>query len=202
MLLHKNDGKYSSLGCFAHKVAHVSQFPGYNRDDAFCEQHEPVAEYPERIVFPVTSAIDEWQEESYMFTHVDHIGFAVKDLDQAVEFYTNAFNITEWERISMADRGMEMAVTRFGDTLLELIMPTSSEGAIGKFIEKNGPGIHHIAYRVDDIEASMKEVEARGLRLIDKAPRPGIHNTKIAFLHPRNGDQGVLMELVQHQDAH
>ncbi len=137
-----------------------------------------------------------------MFTHVDHIGFAVADLDQAVEFYTKSFNITEWERISMPDRHMEMAVTRFGETLLELIMPTSEEGAIAKHIQKNGPGIHHIAYRVDDIEASLKELEARGVRLVDKQPRPGIHNTKIAFLHPRNGEQGVLMELVQHQDAH
>lgn len=137
-----------------------------------------------------------------MFTHVDHIGFAVKDLEQAVEFYTNAFGITEWERISMPDRHMEMAVTRFGETLLELIMATSEEGAIGKHIQKNGPGIHHIAYRVDDIVASLKDLEERGVRLIDKTPREGIHNTKIAFLHPKNGDQGVLMELVEHQDHH
>jgi methylmalonyl-CoA/ethylmalonyl-CoA epimerase len=137
-----------------------------------------------------------------MFDIVDHIGFAVKDLDESIEFYTQTFGITEWERISMPDRHMEMGVTRMGDTLLELIMPTSEQGAIAKFISDKGPGVHHIAYRVEDIRAAMQELESKGVRMLDKEPRPGIHNTLIAFVHPKTGGQGVLMELVQHQDHH
>ncbi len=137
-----------------------------------------------------------------MFEIVDHIGFAVKDLDESIAFYTKTFGITEWERISMPDRNMEMGVTRMGDTLLELIQPTSEDAAVGKFIKDKGAGVHHIAYRVDDIRAAMQELQDKGVRLLDKEPRPGIHNTLIAFIHPRTGDQGVLMELVQHQDHH
>jgi methylmalonyl-CoA/ethylmalonyl-CoA epimerase len=137
-----------------------------------------------------------------MFNLVDHIGLAVKDLDQSIEFYKQNFGITEWERIPMPERNMVMGVARMGDTLLELIQPTSDESAVSKFLKDKGPGVHHVAYRVDDIRASMQELQEKGLRLLDKEPRPGIHNTLIAFLHPKTGDQGVLMELVQHQGAH
>lgn len=137
-----------------------------------------------------------------MFKIVDHIGFAVHDIDQAVQFYSESFGVTEWERISMPERHMEVAAARLGDTLLELIAPTSDEAAFAQHLQKKGAGVHHIAYRVDDIKAAMEELQGRGVKLIDKEPRPGIHNTLIAFLHPKNGDQGVLVELVQHQDAH
>ncbi|NJP06437.1 MAG: methylmalonyl-CoA epimerase [Chloroflexaceae bacterium] len=137
-----------------------------------------------------------------MFTHVDHIGLLVKDLDESVKFYTSAFDLSEWEIIPMPERHMMVAAARLGDTLVELICPTSDDAAIAKQLKEKGPGMHHIAYRVDDIRASLKELQDRGVRLIDKEPRPGIHNTLIAFTHPKNGDQGVLIELVQHQDAH
>ncbi len=137
-----------------------------------------------------------------MFKIVDHIGFAVKDLDQAVEYYSQIFGVTEWERIPMPERHMEVAAARLGDTLLELITPTSEEAAFAKFINEKGPGVHHIAYRVDDIHAAIKELQGKGIRMLDKEPRPGIHNTLIAFVHPKSGEQGVLVELVQHQDAH
>lgn len=137
-----------------------------------------------------------------MFKLVDHIGFAVKDLDQAVEYYSQMFGVTEWERIPMPERHMEVAAARLGDTLLELITPTSDEAAFAKYLVDKGPGVHHIAYRVDDINAAMKELQDKGIRMLDKEPRPGIHNTLIAFVHPKSGEQGVLVELVQHQGDH
>jgi methylmalonyl-CoA/ethylmalonyl-CoA epimerase len=137
-----------------------------------------------------------------MFSIVDHIGFAVKDVEEAIAFYTQAFGLTEWERISLPDRHMAVGVARLGDTLLELIAPTSEEAAFAKFLREKGPGIHHIAYRVDDINAALAELKERGVPLIDKEPRPGIHGTLIAFVHPKAGGQGVLAELVQHPSHH
>lgn len=133
-----------------------------------------------------------------MFTNVDHLGFAVRDIDEAVAFYSRTFDVTEWERISMPERSMEVAVTRMGDQLLELIAPTSEDAAFAKFLRERGPGMHHVAYRVDDIVAALAEARARGVQLIDEAPRPGLHHTLVAFLHPKS-TMGVLIELVQHQ---
>lgn len=133
-----------------------------------------------------------------MFTDVDHIGFAVRDIDEAVAFYSRTFDVTEWERMAMPERHMAVAITRLGDMLLELIAPTSEDAAFAKFIRERGPGMHHVAYRVDDIAAALAEAKARGVQLIDEAPRPGLHNTLVAFLHPKS-TLGVLIELVQHQ---
>ena len=137
-----------------------------------------------------------------MFQIVDHIGFAVANVEEAIAYYTAAFGLTEWERISLPDRHMAVGVARLGETLLELIAPTSEDAAFAKFLRDKGPGIHHIAYRVENIVEALAELQARGIPLIDKTPRPGIHNTLIAFVHPKAGTQGVLVELVQHQDQH
>jgi methylmalonyl-CoA/ethylmalonyl-CoA epimerase len=137
-----------------------------------------------------------------MFTVVDHIGLAVANVEEAIAFYTQAFGLTEWERISMPERHMSIGAARLGDTLIELIAPTSEEAAFAKFLRDKGPGVHHIAYRVDDIVASLAELQAKGVPLIDKTPRPGMHNTLTAFVHPKAGAQGVLIELVQHQGHH
>lgn len=133
-----------------------------------------------------------------MFEKVDHIGFAVRDLDSAIAFYSQTFGISEWERIPMPERHMEVAATRMGDMLLELIAPTSEEAAFAKYLNERGPGMHHIAYKVNDIEAALAEIKARGVQLIDETPRPGLHDTLVAFLHPKSC-QGVLVELVQHR---
>ncbi|WP_448542592.1 methylmalonyl-CoA epimerase [Roseiflexus sp.] len=133
-----------------------------------------------------------------MFEKVDHIGFAVRDIDSAIAFYSQTFGISEWERIPMPERHMEVAATRIGDMLLELIAPTSDEAAFAKYLNERGPGMHHIAYRVNDIVAALAEVRARGVQLIDETPRPGLHDTLVAFLHPKSC-QGVLVELVQHR---
>jgi methylmalonyl-CoA/ethylmalonyl-CoA epimerase len=135
-----------------------------------------------------------------MFTHIDHIGFAVREIEEAVAFYSQAFGIAEWERIEMPERSMSVAVARVGGSLLELIAPTSEEAAFAKFLRERGPGMHHVAYRVDDIHAALADVAARGVHLIDEQPRLGLHNTLVAFLHPKS-TMGVLVELVQHQDS-
>jgi methylmalonyl-CoA/ethylmalonyl-CoA epimerase len=133
-----------------------------------------------------------------IFTDVDHLGFAVRDLDEAVAFYSQTFDVTEWERIEMPERSMSVAVAHVGDTLIELIAPTSEEAAFAKFLNERGPGMHHIAYRVDDIHAALDLMRERNVRLIDEEARPGLHNTLVAFLHPKS-TLGVLVELVQHQ---
>jgi methylmalonyl-CoA/ethylmalonyl-CoA epimerase len=133
-----------------------------------------------------------------MFKAVDHIGFAVRNIEEAISFYTRVFGVSAWERMAMPERHMAVAVAHVGDTLLELIAPTSEQASFAKFLQERGPSMHHIAYRVDDITAALAELSATGIQLIDEEARPGMHNTLVAFLHPKS-TQGVLIELVQHQ---
>lgn len=132
-----------------------------------------------------------------MFTHLDHIGIAVRDLDEAVAWYQRAFGVDDWERLALPDRHMAVAVAQVGASLVELIAPTSEEAAFAKFLRERGPGMHHVAYRVDDIAAALAALRAEGVPLIDETPRPGLHDTLVAFVHPK-GALGVLVELVQH----
>lgn len=132
-----------------------------------------------------------------LFTHIDHIGFAVRDIDEAIALYSQNFEIAAWERIAMPERHMDVAIAQVADTLLELIAPTSDDAVFAKFLRERGPGMHHIAYRVDDIRAALATLKARGMQLIDETPRPGIHKTLVAFLHPKSA-MGVLIELVQY----
>ena len=133
-----------------------------------------------------------------MFTHVDHIGFAVRNIDDAVAFYSEKFGVAEWDRIEVPERHTSVAVAWIGGQMLELIAPSSEQAAFAKYLAEKGPGMHHMAYRVDDIAAALAECKARGVQLIDEVARPGIHNTLVAFLHPKSC-MGVLVELVQHQ---
>jgi methylmalonyl-CoA/ethylmalonyl-CoA epimerase len=133
-----------------------------------------------------------------MLTSVDHIGFVVRDIEEAIALYTRVFDVSAWERLAMPERHMSIAVTRVGGMLLELIAPTSEQASFAKFLNERGPGMHHVAYRVDDIAVALAEVRERGIQLIDEEPRPGMHNTLAAFLHPKS-TLGVLIELVQHQ---
>jgi methylmalonyl-CoA/ethylmalonyl-CoA epimerase len=133
-----------------------------------------------------------------MLDAVDHIGFAVRDIDESIAFYSTMFGVMGWERIAMPERHMNVAAARVGGVLLELIAPTSDAAAFAKYLRERGPGVHHIAYRVDDIAAALADLKARGAQLIDDAPRIGLHNTLVAFVHPKSM-QGVLVELVQHQ---
>lgn len=131
-----------------------------------------------------------------MLTRVHHIGIAVHDLDATIELYRTAFGVTEWERISMPERHMEIVVCRVGETLIEFITPTAPEAAFTKFLKERGEGLHHIAYQVDQIEPALRTLDDRGIRLIDEHGRPGMHDTCVAFLHPK-AMMGVLIELVE-----
>ena len=133
-----------------------------------------------------------------MFSTVDHIAFAVRDVEEAIAFYSKMFDVTEWERIPMPDRHQIAASAHIGGFMLELIAPTSDEAAFAKYLRERGPGMHHVAYRVENIETALAEVKARGVQLIDEVARPGLHNHLVAFLHPKS-TMGVLIELVQYQ---
>jgi methylmalonyl-CoA/ethylmalonyl-CoA epimerase len=133
-----------------------------------------------------------------MLEAVDHIGFAVHDIDESITFYSAMFGITDWERMALPDRFMDVAVARVGGMLLELIAPTSDAAAFAKYLREHGPGMHHIAYRVNDVAAALAQLKARGAQLIDETPKVGLHNHIVAFVHPKSM-QGVLVELVQYQ---
>ena len=137
-----------------------------------------------------------------MLQRIDHIGIAVHDLEKTIAFYRDTFGVTEWQRLSLPERHMEVAVCRIGDALLEFITPTSEKAAFAKFLQEKGEGVHHIAYEVAEVKPALRTLEDKGVRLIDQHGRPGIHDTCVAFLHPK-ATMGVLTELVEHpRDGH
>ena len=126
---------------------------------------------------------------------VDHVGIAVKDLDESVKFYESlGFKASGYEVV--AEQKVKVAFLPCGDSELELLESTEPDGPIARFIEKNGPGIQHIAIRVDDIDKALEELKAKDVRLIDQVPRYGAGNARIAFVHPK-ATGGVLLELTQ-----
>lgn len=131
-----------------------------------------------------------------MLKRIDHIGIAVHDLEATIALYRTMFGVEDWERIQLPERHMDIAICHIGDTLLEFITPTSDEAAFAKFLSERGEGIHHIAYQVDDLENALRSLEDKSVRLVDAHGRPGIHDTCVAFLHPK-ATQGVLTELVE-----
>ena len=128
---------------------------------------------------------------------VDHIGIAVKNLDEAVKFYESlGFKATGYEVV--AEQKVKVAFLPCGDSELELLESTEPDGPIARFIEKNGPGIQHIAIRVDNIDKALEELKAKEVRLIDQTPRYGAGGARIAFVHPK-ATGGVLLELTERQ---
>ena len=126
---------------------------------------------------------------------VDHVGIAVKNLDESVKFYESlGFKATGYEVV--AEQKVKVAFLPCGDSELELLESTEPDGPIARFIEKNGPGIQHIAIRVDDIDKALEELKAKEVRLIDQTPRYGAGNARIAFVHSK-ATGGVLLELTQ-----
>jgi len=125
-----------------------------------------------------------------------HLGIAVRDLDATIALYRHTFGVSDWEQISLPHRHMAVAVCHVGNTLLEFITPTSDQAAFATFLQERGDGMHHVAYQVENIEQALRQLEARGMRLIDRHAKPGIHNTLVAFLHPKAAG-GVLIELVE-----
>ncbi len=131
-----------------------------------------------------------------LITHIEHIGIAVKDLDTAITYYENVLGLKCYAIEEVVDQKVKTAFFKVGDTKIELLESTDPEGPIGKFIEKKGEGIHHIAFNVPELEDALKEVDEGGIQLIDKQPRKGAEGMNIAFLHPKS-TFGVLTEFCE-----
>ena len=136
-----------------------------------------------------------------MFGRIDHVGVAVEDLDGAIALYEQTFGMPLVHRETVTDQGVEAVLLDVGDGHVELLRPLGPETAVGKFVGKRGPGLHHVAYAVDDIEATLAALAGSGIDLIDAEPRTGIRGSQVAFLHPRSTG-GVLTELVQPAEGH
>src|SRR5579884_2638616 len=131
-----------------------------------------------------------------MLSTIDHIGVAVEDLEPALKLYQDALRMPLVHRETVDEQGVEAALLDVGDGHVELLQPLGPETAVGKFLAKRGPGLHHVAYRVDDVEQTLAELAQAGLRLIDEQPRIGIRGSRVAFVHPASTG-GVLTEIVQ-----
>lgn len=131
-------------------------------------------------------------------THIEHIGIAVKSLDEAIPFYENVLGLKCYNIEEVKDQKVKTAFFMVGQTKIELLESTDPEGPIGKFLEKKGEGIHHLAYAVEGIEEQLQSTEAKGVVLIDKAPRKGAEGLDIAFLHPKS-TFGVLTEFCENK---
>ncbi len=126
-------------------------------------------------------------------THIEHIGIAVADLDESVNYYQEVLGLECYAMEEVADQKVRTAFFRVGDTKIELLESTDPEGPIGKFIEKKGPGIHHLAFAMEDVAGALQHAADKGVRLIDQVPRKGAEGLQIGFLHPKS-TFGVLTE--------
>jgi methylmalonyl-CoA/ethylmalonyl-CoA epimerase len=133
-----------------------------------------------------------------MLTKIDHIGIAVNSLEEALPLYRDALGMRFSGTEEVASQKVRVAFLSIGESKIELLEPTSEDSPVAKFLEKNGPGVHHLAYGVADIEAAIAQLTAGGTRMIDAVARDGAHGAKIAFLHPKSSG-GVLTELCQSQ---
>jgi methylmalonyl-CoA/ethylmalonyl-CoA epimerase len=131
-----------------------------------------------------------------MLGRIDHVGVAVEDLDEAIELYQAGFEMRLAHRETVEDQGVEAVLLDVGESHVELLAPLGPETAVGKFLARKGPGLHHVAYAVGDIEAVLRTLAEEGLELIDAEPRIGIRGSRVAFLHPRSTG-GVLTEIVE-----
>ena len=131
-----------------------------------------------------------------VLTEIDHVAIAVRDLDGAVEYYRATYGVDPVHREVVDTDGVEEVLLRVADSYIQLLTPVRDDSPVTKYLDKNGEGIHHIAYRVDDCAAALDRVKREGHRVIDEAPRPGSRGTTVAFLHPKTAF-GTLIELVQ-----
>jgi methylmalonyl-CoA/ethylmalonyl-CoA epimerase len=136
-----------------------------------------------------------------MFARVDHIGVAVEDLDAAIALHEEAYGMAVAHREVVEEQGVEAVLLDVGENHVELLRPLDGETPVGRFLSKRGPGLHHVAYQVTDVQATLDTLRDRGLRLIDEAPRTGIRGSRVAFLHP-DSSGGVLTEIVQPSEGH
>ena len=131
-----------------------------------------------------------------MLIDVDHVGIAFEHLDAAVERYRRVFGLEPAHREVVEGQGVEEVLFRVGTSYVQLLRALGPDTPVGRFLAARGPGVHHVAYRVDDVAATLERLRAEGVRLVDEAPRRGSRGTTIAFVHPRDMG-GVLVELVQ-----
>jgi methylmalonyl-CoA/ethylmalonyl-CoA epimerase len=131
-----------------------------------------------------------------VFDRIDHIGVAVSDLESAIELHTRAYRMPLVHRETLAEQGVEAVLLDVGESHVELLLPLAEDTPVARFLSSRGPGLHHVAYRVADVEAALGAAREAGLRLIDETPRAGIRGTQVAFLHPATAG-GVLTELVE-----
>jgi len=129
-------------------------------------------------------------------THIEHIGIAVRDINKAINYYEKILGVRCYAIEKVEDQKVKTAFFKVGQTKIELLESTDSDGPVGKFIEKKGEGIHHLAFAVNNIEQALKEIEDKGVRLIDRKPRDGAEGLNIAFLHPKS-TFGVLTEFCE-----
>jgi methylmalonyl-CoA epimerase len=134
-----------------------------------------------------------------MLDRIDHTGVAVDDLDAAIKLYKEVLGMPLVHRETVAEQGVEAVLLDVGDGHVELLSPLGEDTPVGKFLARKGPGLHHVAYAVEDIEATLEQLSAAGIELIDAKPRVGIRGSHVAFLHPRSTG-GVLTEIVQPSD--
>jgi len=131
-----------------------------------------------------------------VFTRIDHIGVAVEQIEPTLELYRDRFELQLAHREVVQQQGVEAVLLDVGENHVELLAPLGPDTPVGRFLAKNGPGLHHVAYQVTDIDATLDQLKQAGLELIDEQPRAGIRGSRVAFLHPR-ATAGVLTEIVE-----
>ncbi len=136
-----------------------------------------------------------------MFGRIDHVGLAVADLEEAIDLHVNVYGLPLVHRETVAEQGVEAVLLDVGENHIELLAPLHDDTPVGKFLARRGPGLHHVAYQVEDIESVLRTLRDQGVRLIDETPRTGIRQSQVAFLHP-SASGGVLTELVQPAEVH
>ena len=136
-----------------------------------------------------------------MLDHIDHVGVAIEDLVAALKLYEDAFGMPMVHREIVEEQGVEAVLLDVGDGHVELLRPLGPDTPVGKYLAKKGPGLHHVAYAVGDIKATLEQLTAAGVELIDETPRIGIRKSQVAFLHPKSTG-GVLTEIVQPAEGH
>ena len=139
---------------------------------------------------------------AHLFTHIDHVGIAVPDLDEAIAFYRDTFGMETVHRETNAEQGVEEAMVAVGDSgsCIQLLAPLDESSTIAKFLERSGPGLQQLAYRVTDLDAVCAVLRERGVRLLYDAPRRGTSDSRVNFVHPKDAG-GVLVELVEPAEA-
>jgi len=136
-----------------------------------------------------------------MFAQIDHVGVAVEDLEAAIALHEQTYGLALAHREVVEEQGVEAVLLDAGESHVELLRPLQPDTAVGRFLASRGPGLHHVAYRVDDIDAALDALRDRGVQLIDETPRVGIRDSRVAFVHPRSTG-GVLTEIVQPAEGH